>query len=119
LRQGEENRLVKVRDRVAAGDRFRVYAIPETEPGHIYVVYADRETAGLLNSAEQIETPKDSVLVLPSLDELYEVDNSSPRFTVTVICSAEKLPSRSYLSPCRAQRSNAGSVIKHRLCQHR
>ncbi|MCP4397963.1 MAG: hypothetical protein GY801_11785, partial [bacterium] len=47
LRQGEENRLVKVRDRVAAGDRFRVYAIPETEPGHIYVVYADRETAGL------------------------------------------------------------------------
>ncbi len=92
LRQGEETRPARVRDRVAVGDRFRVYAIPEPDPGYIYVVYADHETAMQLNEAEQIETPKDKVLTLPSLDELYEIDNSSPRFTVTIVCSAEKLP---------------------------
>ena len=100
LRQGMQSRPAKARERVAVGDKFRLYAIPEPEPGYIYVVYADKESASLLNETGQIEIPKNMPLIAPSRDKLYEFDASSPLVFITIICSAKKLPE---LEPLLAQ----------------
>jgi hypothetical protein len=79
-------------DRVKAGERFRVYAIPEPDPGYLYVVYKDSEVVGQLNPAEQIEIPQNEKLTLPSPEEWYQFDASSKKVWITIICSANLLP---------------------------
>ena len=92
LRVGEESRLARKYERVLPGDMFRIYAIPEPDPAYLYVVYSDQKTAERLNEPERTQIPKDKALVVPSPEELYEFDDSSPSVFITVICSVAELP---------------------------
>lgn len=54
-------------------------------------MYADHETVGLLNDPDHLEFIDNKALILPSPDELYLFDESSPKVTITVVCSPDKL----------------------------
>lgn len=92
LRSGDEKRLATPFERVKTGDLYRIYVIPEPDPGYIYVVYMDEEIVGQLNTAEQTEIHKDALLTLPSPEEWYQFDASSKKVWITIICSANTLP---------------------------
>ena len=92
IRTGGKSRLAKMYDQVMAGDTYRVYAVPEPDPGYVYVICADRKTADLLNKTEEVVIPKDNVLLLPSRTELYQFTEDDPDILITIICSATPLP---------------------------
>ncbi len=92
LRVGEESHLARKYERVLPGDMFRMYVIPEPEPAYIYVVYSDQKTAERLNELKNTRIPKDDTLIMPSLEQLYQFDDSSQSVFITVICSATELP---------------------------
>ena len=75
-------------ERLAAGDRLRIYVYPE-EDSYIYVVHTDLRSASLLKTVEK-SVPA-GLLVLPSAREYYEVDGQSPAEGFTIICSPEEL----------------------------
>lgn len=88
IRSGDRVIRAKSRDTLKAGDLFRIYVHPE-ETSHVYVVHTDHKTATLLNMVQQ--KIQSSTLVMPSIQELYEVDGKSPIETVTIICSPNEL----------------------------
>lgn len=92
------SRMAKSRDRLKAGDMLRIYVHPEMT-SYIYVVYSDTNQATLLNSIEQ--KMGGSTLVLPSLDELYELDGSSKSefFTIVISTTELKRVERLFTSP--------------------
>lgn len=91
LLRNAESRQAKGYDRIAVGDRFRIYLIPEPDVSYVYVVYADQKTVRLLNTPKQVELSKNQVLALPSLEGMYRVNEDSSLMTITLICSATKL----------------------------
>jgi hypothetical protein len=85
-----ENQIMraKSKDRLKAGDLVRIYVHPELS-SYIYVVHRDHKTVTLLNMVEQ--RVQSSTLVLPSVQEFYQVDGQSPVETFTVICSPKEV----------------------------
>jgi hypothetical protein len=55
----------------------------------VYVVHSDQKTVTLLTRVEQ--RIQSSTLVLPSVQEFYQVDGQSPMETFTVICSPKEV----------------------------
>ncbi len=91
IRSGDEVRRATASERVKAGDRLRIYIIPEPDPAYIYVMHTDQKTVARLNKAGQHKIPKDFVLRLPSKKEFYQIDGESPLEYITVICSPDQL----------------------------
>jgi len=71
-----------------AGDLLRIYVHPE-KPSNVYVVYTDHEKATLLNSVQQ--EIQSTSLVMPSLQEYYQVDGQSSKESFTIVCSPKEL----------------------------
>jgi len=69
-------------------DLLRIYVHPE-ESSYIYVVHRDNKTVTLLNMVEH--RIQGSSLVLPSVQEFYQVHGQSPVETFTVICSPKEV----------------------------
>ena len=88
VKSGDQIIKVKARDRLKAGDLVRIYVHPEVS-SYIYVVHRDQKTVTLLNMVEQ--RIQSSSLVLPSVQEFYQVDGQSPVETFTVICSPNEV----------------------------
>lgn len=88
VKSGDQIIKVKARDRLKAGDLVRIYVHPELN-SYIYVVHRDQKTVTLLNMVEQ--RIQSSSLVLPSVQEFYQVDGQSPVETFTVICSPNEV----------------------------
>jgi hypothetical protein len=88
VKSGEQTVRAKSKERVKAGDLIRIYVHPEVS-SYVYVVHTDQKEVTLLNMVEQ--KMQSSTLVLPSLQEFYQVDGKSPVETFTVICSAEEV----------------------------
>lgn len=86
---GAKHRMAKSRDRIRAGEMLRIYVHPE-KAAYIYVVYSDRKTAMLLNSVAQ--KTAGASLVLPSANESYEIDGTSPFEQFTIVCSPAEIP---------------------------
>lgn len=84
-----KHRMAKSRDRIRAGEMLRIYVHPE-KAAYIYVVYSDQKTAMLLNSVEQ--KTAGASLVLPSANESYEIDGTSPFEQFTIVCSPAEIP---------------------------
>ncbi|MBW1800539.1 MAG: hypothetical protein JRJ85_07385 [Deltaproteobacteria bacterium] len=84
IKSGDRTRRAKTRDRLKAGDMLRIYVHPE-KSSHVYVVYTDRKTATLLNMVQQ--KVQSSTMVMPSIQEFYEVDGASKIESFTIICS--------------------------------
>ena len=84
IKSGDQVIKAKSRDRLKAGDFVRIYVHPEVG-SYVYVVHRDKKTVSLLTRVEQ--RIQSSTLVLPSVQEFYQVDGQSPVETFTVICS--------------------------------
>ena len=88
VKSGDQIIKAKSRDRLKAGDLVRIYVHPEVS-SYVYVVHRDQKTVTLLNMVEQ--RIQSSSLVLPSVQEFYQVDGQSPVETFTVICSPKEV----------------------------
>ena len=89
IRSGERVLRAKARDRLQAGDMLRIYVHPERS-SYVYVIHSDGTTASLLNTVEQ--GIQSSTLVMPSLQEYYQVDGKSSTEFFTILCSPSALP---------------------------
>ena len=85
---GRSDLRAKSRERLKAGDLIRIYVHPEAS-SYVYVVHSDQKTVTLLNMVEQ--RIQSSTLVLPSVQEFYQVDGKSPVETFTIICSPDEV----------------------------
>jgi hypothetical protein len=94
VKSGDQILRAKSKDRLQAGDLVRIYVHPEVS-SYVYVVHSDLKTVTLLNMVEQ--RIQSSTLVLPSVQEFYQVDGKSPVETFTVICSPEEVKAVSAL----------------------
>ncbi len=88
VKSGDQIIRAKSKDRLKAGDLVRIYVHPEVS-SYVYVVHRDQKTVTLLNMVEQ--RIQSSTLVLPSVQEFYQVDGQSPMETFTVICSPKEV----------------------------
>ncbi|MDD5204364.1 MAG: hypothetical protein PHS17_03035 [Desulfobacterales bacterium] len=88
VKSGDHVVRARTMDRVKAGDLIRIYVHPEAS-SYVYVVHTDRKRATMLNMVEQ--KIHSSTLVLPSLQEFYQVDGNSKVESFTVICSSEEV----------------------------
>ena len=89
IRSGDRIMRAKSQDRLKAHDLLRIYVHPE-KTSHVYVVHTDLKKATLLNMVQQqIQT---STLVMPSLQEFYQIDGKSQKETFTIIISPDELP---------------------------
>jgi hypothetical protein len=83
IHRGERLAGAASRDRLRAGDQFRIYVIPEQNV-YLYVVHTDKKNVSLLKATKVKSL---SPVVLPSSRALYQVDGASPEEFITVICS--------------------------------
>lgn len=94
VKSGDQILRAKSKDRLKAGDLVRIYVHPEAS-SYVYVVHSDLKTVTLLNMVEQ--RIQSSTLVLPSVQEFFQVDGRSAVETFTVICSPEEVKAVSAL----------------------
>ena len=85
-----ENKAVrsKSKGKLKAGDLLRVYVHPEKN-AHIYIVHTDSKTATLLNADQK--KAEGATLILPSVQDYYEVDGNSSVENITIICSPDDI----------------------------
>jgi hypothetical protein len=88
VRSGDQARSARSQDDLNVNDLIRIYVHPE-ETSYVYVVHADLKVATLLSMVQQ--KSQSSTLVMPSLQEFYQVDGTSPKETFTVIISPKDL----------------------------
>ncbi len=91
VRSGERTALAKTTETVKTGDFLRVYVVPEDD-AYIYVVHNDGKTLTLLNAQDaKIKVNKGGPVALPTLEKFYQVDGTSDKESITVICSPTEL----------------------------
>jgi len=88
IQSGDRVMPAKSKDILKVGDLIRIYVHPEIS-SYIYVVHNDQKTVSLLNMVEQ--RIHSSTLVLPSIQEFYQVDGKSPIESFSIICSQTEL----------------------------
>ncbi|MBW1707286.1 MAG: hypothetical protein JRJ86_19355 [Deltaproteobacteria bacterium] len=88
IRSGDLVMRAKSRDTLKPGDLLRIYVHPE-ETSNVYLIHTDHKTATLLNLTQQ--KIHSSTLVMPSLQEFYQVDGKSDKESFTVICSPNQM----------------------------
>jgi hypothetical protein len=94
IRSGDRVMRAKSRDRLKTGDYLRLYVHPE-HGSYVYVIHSDQKTATLLNTIRQ--TIQSSTLVMPSLQQYYQVDGKSKIESFTIICSPNQIDELSKL----------------------
>lgn len=87
IRSGDRIMRARSLDRLIKNDMLRIYVHPE-KSCYLYVVHADERTPTLLNMVQQ--RVHGSAIVMPSLDEYYQVDGNSARESFTIIVSPEE-----------------------------
>ncbi len=90
VRSGDRTYQAKTHDQLNPGDLIRIYVHPERS-SFVYVIHADpkMKKVTLLNMTEQRR--HSCMLVLPSIEEYYQVDGKSEMEVFTVICSPTPL----------------------------
>jgi len=88
IKSGDRILRAKSIDRLKKGDLLRIYVHPE-KTCHVYVVHTDPKKITLLNMIQQ--EIQSSTMVMPSLQEYYQVDGESSKETITIIISPNKL----------------------------
>jgi hypothetical protein len=88
IKSGDNTSRAKSIDRLKKGDLIRIYVHPE-KTSHVYVVHTDLNKITLLNIVQQ--KIQSSTMVMPSLQEFYQVDGKSPKETIAIIISPSEL----------------------------
>jgi len=91
LRSGERSAPAKATETVKTGDFLRVYVVPEDD-AYVYVVHNDGKASVLLNTQDaQTKVHKGSLVTLPAPEEFYQIDGTSDKESITVICSPTEI----------------------------
>ena len=109
VKSGDQTARAKSKERVKSGDLLRIYVHPEVS-SYVYVVHTDQKEVTLLNMVEQ--KIQSSTMVLPSLQEFYQVDGKSPVETFTVICSTDEVKEVSALVKAQVSYDQWASIEK-------
>lgn len=89
IKSGERISMAKSKDKLKAGDLFRIYVNSE-ENCVIYIIHTDEKLVSLLNITEQ--KVQSSTIILPSAQAYYQADGKSNFEKITIVCSPYKLP---------------------------
>ena len=84
IKSGDRTMRAKSYDRLKKDDLLRIYVHPE-RTSHVYVIHSDLKNVTLLNNVQQKR--QSSTLVMPSLQEFYQVDGESRTESFTIIIS--------------------------------
>ena len=104
----------KAKETIKAGDMLRIYVQPESNAS-VYVVHSDQDTATLLNTVRQ---DREAVtLVMPSLQEFYQVDGKSAAESFTIVCSPEDIAEMAELVQKGHIDQKAWAAIEKKLAQ--
>ena len=91
VRPGEPMAPAKAAERVKTGDSLRVYVVPEGD-AYVYVVHNDGKSLSLLNAQNATtRVPGGVPVTLPAPEKFYQIDGSSDRESITVICSPTEI----------------------------
>jgi len=91
IRSGEQTAPAKATETVKAGAFLRVYVIPEDD-AYIYIVHNDGKTPTLLNAQDtKTKVPKGVPVVFPAPEQFYQIDGTSDKESITVICSPTEI----------------------------
>jgi hypothetical protein len=90
VRSGDRTFQAKTHGKLNPGDLIRIYVHPETS-SFVYVIHTDPKNrkVTLLNMTEQ--RIHSCMLVLPSIEEYYQVDGDSDTEVFTIICSPSQM----------------------------
>ncbi len=83
-----KNSRAKIHDRLKAGDLFRIYVHSEA-PTNIYIIHSSGKSLSLLKFVRQGISK--ATVVLPSLQNFYQIDGKSRTEKITIICSPYQL----------------------------
>ncbi len=110
----------KTTDTVKTGDSLRVYVVPEDD-AYVYVVHNDGKTPTLLNAQDtKIKVRKGVPMTLPAPDKFYQIDGTSEKESITVICSPTERPAvASLFSSTNVPQQNWLSLEKKLLDESR
>jgi len=84
---GSRYSSLRSKDRLRAGEMLRIFVQPFNK-SYIYVVHADENEAALLYGKQGPEP--NEVLLLPSENDFYVFDDSSPEARIIIICSSKQ-----------------------------
>lgn len=91
VRSGERTAPAKATETVKTGDFLRVYVIPEDD-AYVYIVHNDGKTSTLLNAPDtKAKMSKGVPMALPTPEKEYQIDGTSEKESITVICSPTEL----------------------------
>ena len=91
VRPGEPMTSAKTTERVKMGDSLRVYVVPEGD-AYVYVVHNDGKNLSLLNAQNATtRVPGGVPVILPAPEKFYQIDGSSDRESITMICSPTEI----------------------------
>jgi len=114
LKSGQTLSRAKASETIKAGDMLRIFVQPEAD-AWVYVVHTDAATASLLNLVRQQRQAV--TIVMPSLQEFYEVDGKSPAEAFTVICSTGEIPEMAELVQKGSLDHKVWTAVEDKLTQ--
>lgn len=87
VRSGAQTAPARSTETVKTGDSLRVYVVPEDD-AYVYVIHNDGKTLTLLNAPDaKTKVPKGSPVALPAPEKFYQIDGTSAKESITIICS--------------------------------
>jgi len=97
-----------------------VYVVPEDD-AYVYVVHNDGKTPTLLNAQDaKTKVRKGVPMTLPAPDKFYQIDGTSDKESITVICSPTERPAvASLFSSTNVPQKNWLSLEKELLDKSR
>jgi len=116
VRSGEQTALARNAETVKTGDFLRVYVVPEDD-AYIYVVHNDGKTLTLLNAQDaNTRVNKGVPVILPAPEKFYQIDGTSDKESITVICSPTEIREVTKLfSSMNVPQKNWGSLEQELL----
>jgi len=114
VKSGQSLARAKASETIKAGDMLRIFVQPEAD-AWVYVVHTDAATASLLNLVRQQRQAV--TIVMPSLQEFYQVDGKSPSETFTIVCSPGEIVEMAELVQKGSIDHKAWAAIENKLAQ--
>jgi len=84
MKSGDQTNRAKSKDYLKTGDMIRIYVHPRL-PARVYVIHKSEGSIALLNAS--IQQGSSATVVLPSIQDFYQVDGKSRTEEFTIICS--------------------------------
>lgn len=84
----EGDRWARSTERINVGNKIRIFVVPK-EDSFVYIVHTDKKTVSPLINEKRVD--RRTSIVLPFNNDLYQIDGTSEREFITIICSPDRL----------------------------